>query len=77
MRSVKSLISADNSAKVIRLGVGQKVEPQARTNNSSLESEVLGQINNRGGVEISGFMDFTRFAFTAIVCFASLCRCGG
>ena len=38
MRRVKSLISADNSAKLIRLGVGQKVKPRARTNNSSLES---------------------------------------
>ena len=37
----------------------------------------LGEINNRGGVEISGLMGFTRFAFTAIACFASLCRCGG
>ena len=40
MRRVKSLISADNSAKLIRLGVGQKVKPRARTNNSSLESGV-------------------------------------
>ena len=38
MRRLKSLISADNSAKLIRLGVGQKVKPRARTNNSSLES---------------------------------------
>ena len=44
MRSVKSLISADNSAKVIRLGVGQKVELQARTNNSSLESGVWDKL---------------------------------
>ena len=40
MRRMKSLTSADNSAKLIHLGVGQKVKPRARTNNSSLESGV-------------------------------------
>ena len=44
MRRVKSLISADNSAKLIRLGVGQKVKPRARTNNSSLESGVWDKL---------------------------------
>ena len=69
MSRVKSLMSADNSAKLVRLSVGQKVKPQERTNNSPLESGVCWQINNRGGIEISGFMGFTRFAFTAIACF--------
>ena len=41
---MKSLISADTSAKLIRLGVGQKVKPQARTNNSSLESGVWDKL---------------------------------
>ena len=40
MSRVKSLMSADNSAKLVRLSVGQKVKPQERTNNSPLESEV-------------------------------------
>ena len=40
MSRVKSLMSADNSAKLVRLSVGQKVKPQERTNNSSLESGV-------------------------------------
>ena len=44
IRRVKSLISADTSAKLIRLGVGQKVKPQARTNNSSLESGVWDKL---------------------------------
>ena len=41
---MKSLISADNSAKLIRLGVGKKVKPRARTNNSSLESGVWDKL---------------------------------
>ena len=44
MRRLKSLISADNSAKLIRLGVGQKVKPRARTNNLSLESGVWDKL---------------------------------
>ena len=76
MRRVKSLISADNSAKLILLGVGKKVKPRARTNNSSLESGVWDKLITVG-VEISGLMGFTRFAFTAMACFASLCRCSG
>ena len=40
MSRVKSLMSADNSAKLVRLSVGQKVKPQERTNNSPLESGV-------------------------------------
>ena len=44
MRRVKSLISADNSAKLIRLGVGQKVKPRARTSNSPLERRVWDKL---------------------------------
>ena len=40
MSRVKSLMSADNSAKLVRLSVGQNVKPQERTNNSPLESGV-------------------------------------
>ena len=77
MRRVKSLISADNSAKLIRLGVGQKVKPRARTNNSSLESGVWDKLITEVVSRLVVFMGFTRFAFTAITCFASLRRCGG
>ena len=35
MRRVKSLMSADTSDQLIRLGVGQKVRPRARTDDSS------------------------------------------
>ena len=41
---MRSLISADNSAKLIRLDVGQKLKPRARTNNSSLESGVWDKL---------------------------------
>ena len=44
MRRVKSLISADNSAKLILLGVGKKVKLRARTNYSSLESGVWDKL---------------------------------
>ena len=40
MRRVKSLISADDSAILILLGVGKNVKPRARTNNSLLEMKV-------------------------------------
>ena len=44
MRRVKSLMSADTSDQLIRLGVGQKVKPRARTDDSSLESGVCDRL---------------------------------
>ena len=54
MRRVKSLISADDSAKLILLGVWQKMLSRERgpiIRHKKLKWG-LWQINNRGGVEI-------------------------
>ena len=61
-------MSADTSDQLVRLGVGQKVKPRAKTDDSSLGSGVW----DRGCVKSDGCASVMWFAFTAIAC-----TCGG
>ena len=51
---MKSWMSADNSDQSICLGVGQKVKPRARTDDSSLESGVCDRLMTE---EVSSVME--------------------